>query len=86
MVFQEFSKNYLNISSFVSVIANFFRWFAAAFDITKFFEQVRRRLISQLINGISRVLQKLIQYLNGTIISTAFVPSFPVEPVIFCYI
>ena len=29
-------------------------------------------LTSQLINGISRVLQKLLRYFNGTIISTAF--------------
>ena len=28
------------------------------------------RLFSQLINGISRVLQKLLKYFNGTIIST----------------
>ena len=31
------------------------------------------RLISQLINGISRVLQKLLKYFNGTAISTSFV-------------
>ena len=30
-------------------------------------------LNSQLINGISRVLQKLSKYFNGTIISTFFV-------------
>ena len=42
--------------SFVSVIANVVPWFAAAFGITKFSEQVRMRLISPLINGISRVL------------------------------
>ena len=42
------------------------------------------RLISQLINGISRVLQKLLKYFNGTIISTSFVlPSVGVFPVIF---
>ena len=42
------------------------------------------RLISQLINGISRVLQKLLKYFNGTIISTSFVlPSGGVFPVIF---
>ena len=32
------------------------------------------RLISQLINGISILLQKLLRYFNGTIISTFFVP------------
>ena len=31
-----------------------------------------------------QVLRKLLKYLDGTIILTAFVPSFPVEPVIFC--
>ena len=61
----------------------FVAWFSAALDITQFAGQVRMRLISQLINGISRVLQKLLKYFNGTIISTFFVSSFPVEPVIF---
>ena len=42
------------------------------------------RLNSQLINGISRTLQKLLKYFNGTIILTAFAIPFPVEPVIFC--
>ena len=42
------------------------------------------RLTSQLINGISRVLQNLLKYFNGTIISTSFVlPSAGVFPVIF---
>ena len=41
------------------------------------------RLISQLINGISRVLQKFLKYFNGSIICTTFVPSSPVEPIIF---
>ena len=31
------------------------------------------RFISQLINGISRFLQKLLKYFNGTAISTFFV-------------
>ena len=31
------------------------------------------RLISQLTNGISRVLQKLLKYFNGTAILTSFV-------------
>ena len=30
------------------------------------------RLISQLIKDISRVLQRLLKYFNGTIISTSF--------------
>ena len=42
------------------------------------------KLISQLINGITRVLQKSFNFFNGTIILTIFVKLFPVEPVIFC--
>ena len=35
-------------------------------------EQVRTRLISQLINGVSNVLNKLLKYINGTLILTLF--------------
>ena len=65
-------------------IVNVVFWFAAALDTTQFTDQVRMRLISQLVNGISRVLEKVLKYFCGTIIWTAFVPSSPVEPVIFC--
>ena len=42
------------------------------------------KLISQLINGISRVLQKFLVYFNGIAISTSFaLPSTGVFPVIF---
>ena len=41
-------------------------------------------LILQLINGISRALQKLLKYFNGTIISRSFVPLPTIWPVIFC--
>ena len=45
---------------------------------------LKKRLTSQLINGISRVLQKLFKYFNGTIILTSFVlPPAGVFPVIF---
>ena len=47
-------------------------------------DQVKKRLISQLIKSISRVLQKLLKYFNDTIISTFFVTLSPVTPVIFC--
>ena len=47
-------------------------------------DQVKKILISQLISGVSRVLQKLFRYFNGTIIWTIFIESFPVWPVIFC--
>ena len=70
--------------NFVSVIDDVAVWFAAALDITQFPDLVRMRLISQLINSISRVLQKLLKYFNGKIISIFFVLSFLVESVIFC--
>ena len=38
--------------------------------MTKFAGQVRIRLISQLIKGISRFFQKLLEYFNDTCIST----------------
>ena len=51
--------------------------------ITKFSDQVRLKDTSQLINGMSSVLQKLLKYFNGTTISTSsfstLLPSnFPV--------
>ena len=49
-----------------------------------FFDHFIWRLISQLINGISRVPQKLLSQFNGIMISTFFVPPFPVCPVICC--
>ena len=53
--------------------ANVGNWFATVLATTKqFYFQVRIRLISQLIGGISRVLQKLLRYFDGTIISTSF--------------
>ena len=45
--------------------------------------QVRIRLILQLIKSISKVLQKLLKYFNGTIILTFFLPAFPVQPSVF---
>ena len=45
--------------------------------------QVRIRLISQLINDISRVLQKLLKYFYGILILTLIVLSFSVLPAIF---
>ena len=41
-------------------------------EITQFSDHVKIRLIWQLINGISRVLQKLLKYFNGTGISIFF--------------
>ena len=51
--------------------------------IAQFLDQGRISLVSQLIKGISRVLQKLLRYFNGTVISTFFVTLAPAAPVIF---
>ena len=71
--------------SFVSVIGNAVPWFLAILDKTLFTGQVRMILISQLIDDILKVIQKLLKYFNGAIIWTTFVSLFPVEPVIFCF-
>ena len=47
-------------------------------------DQVKMRLISQLIKDISRVLQKLLKYCNDTIISISFAPPAAVLPLICC--
>ena len=68
--------------NFVSVIANFPS--LVELRITQSLDHVSIRLTSQLINDISSVLQKLLKYFNGTIISTSFVlPAAVVFPVIF---
>ena len=52
--------------------------------ITQVDDHVKIRLTSQLVNGISRVLRKLLKYCIGIIISISFVlPSEGVFPVIF---
>ena len=40
------------------------------------------RLVSQLIKGTSRVLEKLLKYFNCTTISRFFLPSSSTTPVI----
>ena len=47
--------------------------------MSQFVDQFRKRIISQLIKGISRVLRKLSTYLNGKAISTSSVTSLPVS-------
>ena len=75
-------KLHLGHKDFVSAISNFPT--PVELVITQVDDHVKMRLISQLINGISRVLQKLLKYFNGTIISTSFVlPAAGVFPVIF---
>ena len=52
--------------------------------ITQVDDHIKMGLTSQLINGASRVPQKLFKYFNGKTISTFFVlPSAGVVPVIF---
>ena len=52
--------------------------------ITQFFDHVSISFTSQFIIGISRLLQKLLKYFNGTNISTSFVlPSTEVFLVLF---
>ena len=51
-------------SSFVSVIGKVVT--LSPSEIAQFADQVTIRLISQLIKSISRVLQKLLNYFNGT--------------------
>ena len=57
--------------SIISVIVNL--PLSVELVITQVDDHVKKRLTSQLINGISRVLQKLLKYFNGTIILTSFV-------------
>ena len=68
--------------SFVSVILNLL--FPVELAITQVDDDVQKRLTLQLINSISKVLQKLLQYFNGTVILTPFA-LLPAEvlPVIF---
>ena len=64
----------------------------ASLDNSHLSDQVKIRLISQIVGDISRVLQqllkyfqKLLKYFNGTIISTSYVrPATVILPVIFC--
>ena len=61
----------VTIITAVSVIENFVA--PVGEEITQSAYQVKIKLISKLIKGISRVLQKLIKYFNGTAILTSFV-------------
>ena len=48
-------------------------------------DQVKMRLISQLVKFMSSVYKKLLKYFDGTIISTSCSPLAPVMPVIFWF-
>ena len=43
--------------------------------MTQSADQLKKRLISQFIKGISKVVQKILKYFNGTAISTSFLLS-----------
>ena len=62
----------IGTQSFISVIANVVN------------SQTKMRLISQSIDGISTVLQKLLKWFNDTIILASFILSALVLSVIFC--
>ena len=51
--------------------------------MTQFFDHFKSRVASQFINGISRVLQTVVNYFNGTIIFTFAKPALLVLFVIF---
>ena len=41
-------------------------------EITQFSEQFKKRLISQLINDIPSILQKLLKYFNGNVTTQVY--------------
>ena len=59
--------------SFVHIIAKAVTLFPS--EITQFSDQVRIRLICQLIKDISRVIQKLLKYFDSTAISALIIPA-----------
>ena len=67
--------------SFVSVIANAVA--LVSLGNTYLSDQIKIRLILQLIKDNSRVFQKLLKYFNGTTISTSVLPLAAVLPFIF---
>ena len=71
-----FGESILAVGGFVTKIESL----VALLVITQFSEQVKIRFISQLINGISSVLEKLLKYFNGTAISTSFSVLLPSNP------
>ena len=71
--------------SLVSFVWKLGFWlFAVPATLIQFLDHLNWRLVSQLIKGVSSAFQKLFSYFNRSIISTSFVPPFPVWPVIFC--
>ena len=70
------------------LIVNVEFWFGKlALIITQSADQVKISSTLELIKGISRVLQKLLKFFNGTITSASFIsPSWLVWPVIFVLI
>ena len=61
----------------IVVTVRFSPWAGTAFPVallvnTQFSDHVKIRFISQLINGMSSVLQKLLKFFNGTTIPAFF--------------
>ena len=82
MHYLEFIKLQLEHKVFYQLFFNAVCWSAAALDnIIQYADQASIRLILQLINIMSKVLQKLLTYFNGTTLSTFFVQLLPVWPV-----
>ena len=67
----------------MSVTKNVGTQLAIRASITKQFADQIRSLILKSINGISRVLQKLLKFFNDTIILTHFVIRFSIVLAIF---
>ena len=68
-----------------SFIWNLGFWFAVAPSTRiQLLDHFHWRLILQLIKDISSVLEKVIRYFNGTIISISSKQAFSVRPVICC--
>ena len=63
------------VTTFIWIVG--FWLFVVPANIMQFLDHLNWRLISQLIKGILSVLQKLLRYFNGTIISASFVSPFP---------
>ena len=77
--------NVVFVGLLIAATAGFTSGFASLVALlvnTQFSVCVKIRFISQLINGMPSVLQKLLKYFNGTTISASFsvslLPNFPV--------
>ena len=74
-----FDKVTTGIYNYVSVISKLNSsggWFAGAVSAkTQFYDQVKINSTSQLISGISKLLQKLLKCFSGITTSVSFLPT-----------